>query len=86
MYCQKLFNAHRLSFIDALALKPWENGLQAKCTKKEGGKQMVFCTVLNVNNDDKTCSVDFGASVVRHDVPLSDLRAVKENATVFQTR
>ena len=86
MYCQKLFNAHRLSFIDALALKPWENGLQAKCTKKEGGKQMVFCTVLNVNNDDKACSVDFGASVVRHDVPLSDLRAVKENATVFQTR
>jgi len=53
-------------------LKPWENGLQAKCAKKEGGKQMVFCTVLNVNNDDKTCSVDFSASVVRHDVTLSD--------------
>jgi hypothetical protein len=35
VYCQKMFNKPRLSFVNANALKPWAVGSHATCVKKE---------------------------------------------------
>jgi hypothetical protein len=78
-----MFNKHRLSFINANALKPRAVGAKATCTKKEGQSQMVFCTVEDINEEASTCTINFGSAVLgvrRCGVPLTNLRPIPENS------
>ena len=97
VYCQKMFNKHRLSFINANALKPWAVGSHATCVKKEfvgvgknkkRGTKMVMCTIVRINEEEKTCALQFGSSQLgfkRYDVPLSELRPIPEGSTSYAT-
>ena len=83
MYCQKQFNEHRMSFIDALALKPWAAGSKATCPRKEGGKLRGYCTVEELDEAAQTCTVNFGTTK-RARVPLSELLPVSEKSLFYK--
>lgn len=81
VYCQKAFNGHRMSFINAEALKPWKIGSKATCPQKEGGKRRMFCTIEDIDMVKQVCTVTFGR-LKRANVLLSDLRPVSEKAQI----
>jgi hypothetical protein len=80
VYCQKKFSRHRMSFINALALKRWAEGAKATCAKCQGGKKKVFCTVHDINEEIGTCTAKFGTTLFRHGVPLEELSALPESS------
>jgi hypothetical protein len=89
-----MFNKHRLLFVNANALKPWAVGSHATCVKKEfagvgknknkkRGTKMVMCTIVRINEEEKTCALNFGSTQLgfkRCNVPLSELRPVPEGS------
>ena len=92
-----MFKKHRLSFVNANALKPWAVGSHATCVKKEfvgvgkkkkRGTKMVMCTIVRINEEEKTCALNFGSTQLgfkRYDVPLSELRPVPEGSQSYAT-
>ena len=66
IYCQRLFNMHRLPFFDASLLVKWQGGSPATATKtkadKNGGvcegRKMHFCILVGLDVDAGTCSVE----------------------------